>query len=297
MKIKHSILLVMASFTLLFGACKKTEYTFGKIIAPGAITITTTIQGATTATPAGDGTGKVSILVATNNALTYKIYFGNGDSVLTSSGKVNYTYTTLDTNQYTITVNAIGTGGATSTQSKQIKVLYTYAIPAAIMSMLTNGSSKKWVVAKDTAGNFGVGPLATFTPDYYKAGPNQEPACSYAGVITFAQASPISITMDNNNMGFSFLIAVATSYYGKSGGDACYPMVTTGAKPLGFSGANSGSTPSNSTGVQFTVPGYGLVNYGTGGNTYEILSLSATVMVLRNVGIDGNAWYQMLRAQ
>lgn len=291
------MLLVMASFTLLMGACKKTEYSFGKIIAPGAITISTTIQGATAAAPAGDGTGKVSILVATNNALTYKIFFGNGDSLLTSTGKVTYTYTTLDTNQYTITVNAIGTGGATSTQSKQIRVLYTYAIPASIMTMLTNGSAKKWVLAKDTAGNFGVGPIASFSPDYYKSGPNEKPACAYAGVITFAQASANSITMDNNNMGFSFLIAVSAPYYGKSGGDGCYPIVTAGAKPLGFSGANTGSSPSNSTGVQFTVPGYGLVNFGTGGNTYEILSLSATVMVLRNVGIDGNAWYQILRAQ
>jgi hypothetical protein len=45
------------------------------------------------------------------------------------------------------------------------------------------------------------------------------------------------------------------------------------------------------------VPGNGIINFATGGNTYEILSASATNISLRNIGIDGNAWYQKLKAK
>ena len=59
--------------------------------------------------------------------------------------------------------------------------------------------------------------------------------------------------------------------------------------------ATSQSTTANSTRIQFIVPGNGIINFGTGGNTYEILSITATSINLRNIGIDGNAWYQKLK--
>jgi hypothetical protein len=283
--------------TIAVTACKKTEYSFGNLAAPTNITLTPTIQGANVANPTGDGSGNVSIAVSSTNALAYKIFMGNGDSVLTSTGQISYKYTKLDTNTYTVTVNAIGTGGMVSTLSKQIKVLYKYQIPANIIALLTNGTSKNWGVAKDTVGNFGVGPVTSFTSDWYKAAPNEKPACAYAGTITFTKVNATTISMVDNNLNSSFLIGAATAFYGQAGGDGCYTINTGGTKTLGFSGANTGSNASNSTGVQFNVPGNGLVNFGTGGSTYEIISLSATVMVLRSIGIDGNAWYQILRAK
>ena len=114
------ILLFAIVLSIAISACKKTEYTFGNIVTPSNVVITTTIQGSAT-NPTGDGSGNITVSVTATNALAYKIYFGTGDSVLTSTGKATYKYTTLDTNTYTISVNAIGTGGATSTASKQIK--------------------------------------------------------------------------------------------------------------------------------------------------------------------------------
>ena len=61
--------------------------------------------------------------------------------------------------------------------------------------------------------------------------------------------------------------------------------------------ATSASTSANSTRIQFDVPGNGIINFGTGGTTYEILSISANNINLRNIGIDGNAWYQKLKAK
>ena len=290
------LIILFAAVILLAGACEK-KYSFGKIITPDGLTVAASIQGATAASPAGDGSGNVTFTATATGALAYKFYFGTGDSLISSSGTVTYKYTILDTNQYTVVVNAIGTGGAMSTLSQQIKVYYLFQIPAAIDSAMTNGSSKTWSVAHDTAGNFGVGPNTTFTPDYYSAAPNQEPGCGYAGVITFTHVSANNISINVNNQGSSFIIGAATAYYGQSGGDGCYPVTTGGTKTVTFgSDQFAGSNASNSTGIQITIPGNGLINFGTGATTYEVLYLSPTVLWLRDIGIDGNAWYQILRA-
>ncbi|MEY2639701.1 MAG: hypothetical protein RIR90_1183, partial [Bacteroidota bacterium] len=86
-------------------------------------------------------------------------------------------------------------------------------------------------------------------------------------------------------------------FYGFSGGDGCYAINTGGTKQLAFSNATSASTPAVSTRIQFTVPGNGIINFGTGGTTYEILSATATTIHLRNIGSDGNAWYQKLKVK
>jgi hypothetical protein len=294
-KIKSIIIILV--LVIGFNSCRKTEYAFGNIKTPSNISITATVQGANTANPTGDGSGNVTIAATATDALTYKIYFGNGDSVLTPFGTTSYKYTVLDTNSYTITVNAIGTGGAMSSLSKQIKVLYKYQIPASIMTNLTKGTSKTWAIAKDTVGHFGVGPTSTFSADWYKAQPNEKPSCAYGSVITFTQVGTNGMTINDNNGGSSFLTGAATAFYGQSGGDGCYPITTGGTKTIGFSAANTGSNSSNSTGVQFNVPGNGIIGFGTGGSNYEIISLSSTVMLIRNIGSDGNAWYQILRAQ
>ena len=40
-----------------------------------------------------------------------------------------------------------------------------------------------------------------------------------------------------------------------------------------------------------------LIIFGTGGTTYEITAVSPTTITLRNIGIDGNAWYQKLKVK
>ncbi len=45
------------------------------------------------------------------------------------------------------------------------------------------------------------------------------------------------------------------------------------------------------------MPGNGIINFGTGGNTYEILEITENTMTLRNIGSDGLAWYQKLKVK
>lgn len=279
---------------LAIGSCKKESYSFGEIKAPTDLTLTTTVAGVDATNPDGNGTGAVTITASSKDALSYKFDFGDGTTRVVPTGSVTYKFTTPGTSTYTVTVNAIGTGGATSTISKKVKVFVAFEIPQAIITALTGGSSKTFITDKEAPGHFGVGPANGFTPSWYAAPPNGRQPCAYDDEITFTVDANKNISMTIDNKGESFLTKAATGVYGFSGDDNCYALNATGAKKLAFMNATSGSTPAVSTGIQFTVPGHGIINFGTGGNTYEILGYTANTIHLRNIGTDGNAWYQKL---
>jgi hypothetical protein len=291
---KRSLHIIILIALVGFSACKKAEYNFGDIKTPSNLVLTTVIQGVDAANPFGNGTGKVDISITATNALTYKIDFGDGTAPqLVPSGVITYRYGSPGTTTYTITVNAIGTAGVMSTISKPVKVFVNFVIPAAILQNLTNGSSKVWITDHDAPGHFGVGPNTEFSPIWYSATPNSREACAYDDDITFSKDANDNVKMLIDNKGASFSIGAASVFYGFSGGDACY-AINTGNRSLIFMDATSNSTPAQSTRIQFTVPGNGIINFGTGGTTYEILSISDTQIHLRNIGIDGNSWYQKL---
>ncbi|MBE2230453.1 MAG: PKD domain-containing protein [Chitinophagaceae bacterium] len=280
---------------LVAGGCKKEEYSFGEIKTPADLTLTTVIAGVDVANPNGNGTGKVTITTTASNTLTYNIDFGDGQTRVVPSGSLEYKYSTPGTNSYTITVNAIGTGGAISTISKRITVFVAFEIPAAVLNPLTGTGSKIWVTDNDAPGHFGVGPNTEFSPIWYAAPPNTREACAYDDEITFARDANNRVSLTIDNKGNSFSIGAATGFYGFSGGDGCYPMSTGGTRPLAFMDATSGSSPAVSTQIQFMVPGNGIINFGTGGTVYEILSVTDNSLHLRNIGADGNSWYQKLK--
>ena len=276
--------------------CKKTDYSFGDIKTPTGLTLTTLVVGTDATNLNGDGSGQVTITANAKGSLTYKIDFGDGTNQMVPSGNITYKYHTPGTNEYTISVTAIGTGGSESVISKKITVLTNFSIPSDIVADLTNGSSQVWQTDHDAPGHVGVGPTTTFTSDWYSATPNSRDACLYDDEITFSKDSKGNISMSVDNKGQTFIIAAATSFYSQSGGDNCY-TITTSPKQLVFMDATSASTSANSTRIQFTVPGNGIINFATGGTTYEILSITPATMTLRNIGADGNAWYQKLKVK
>ncbi|MEY2917632.1 MAG: hypothetical protein RIS73_1346 [Bacteroidota bacterium] len=295
-KIK-SLLIVFVAMVMLFAACKKTEYSFGDLKSPANLTLTTAIAGVDATNPNGNGSGTVVITSTADNALTYNIDFGDGKTQVVPSGAITYKYTNPGTADYTITVNVVGKGGVISTITKKIKVFVAFEIPAAILQALTNGSSQIWITDKNAAGHFGVGPTDQFAPIWYAATPNSREACAYDDEITFSKDANNNVFMSVNNKGENFSIGAATSFYGFSGPDGCYAINTGGNKKLAFMNATSTSTAANSTQIQFMVPGNGIINFGTGGTTYEIISITATTINLRNIGADGNAWYQKLKVK
>jgi hypothetical protein len=292
-----AIAIIIIAAVIGYTSCKKPQYSFGPLNTPTDLTLNVAIEGKNDANPAGGGTGKVTITTTASKAISYKIDFGDGNTQIVPSGTITYKYSNPGTFDYTITVNAIGTGGTTSTISKKISVFVAFDIPAEILQNLTNGSSLIWVTDRTTPGHVGVGPADGFTPSYYAAAPNERAECLYDDEITFTKNANNTVSMSINNKGQSFFIAAATAFYGKAGGDNCYDIDVSGTRNLTFMDATSASTSANSTRIQFVVPGNGLINFGTGGNTYEILSLTPTQIFLRNIGIDGLAWYQKLKVK
>ncbi len=292
---KYFLLVAAVAFVLV--SCEKEKYSLGAVTAPSDLALTLTVVGKDAANPNGDGTGKVNIISTSKNALSYTIDYGDGTKEAVQGGSITHKYSTPGTNTYTITVNAVGTGGAISTVSKQVTVLVNFEIPANIMAALTGGSSKVWQIANDVQGHFGVGRADMFWPNFYDAPPNTREACAYDDELTFTKTPLGQITLTLNNKGQSMSIGAATAYYGFAGGDGCYPLVVpTTAQTLIFSDATSASTPANSTRIKFKVPGgKGILAFGTGGTEYEILSISSTQFHVRNIGADGNSWYQIFK--
>lgn len=291
------IILLFAASVGLFLGCKKEKYSFGDIKTPSDLTLHTEIIGVDADNPYGDGSGSVTITTSAKDQLSYKIDFGDGTSKMVPSGTITHNYTTPGTEEYTITVSAVGTAGTTSTISEKIKVYVAFVIPEEIVDALTGEGSKVWISDNETPGHVGVGPDNEFTPSYYSAAPNERSPCLYDDEMTFTKTANGGVTLSVDNKGQSFLIEAATSFYGFSGGDDCYDVVIDNPRDLAFMNATSGSTSAVSTGIQFMVPGNGIINMGTGGNTYEILSISENSLHLRNIGIDGLAWYQIFRAK
>lgn len=291
--IKYTLAFIFLLSSLI--SCQKDEFTFGSLKSPSSLNLTTTIVGVDGVNPNGNGSGTVNISVTGQNAITYKMDFGDGKVQMVPSGSISYKYTTPGTNEYAITITAVGTGGITSVISKKIKVFVAFTIPTVILDNLTGGSSKVWICDKDAEGHFGVGPADGIAPIWYAASANSRAADGfYNDEITFSKTPTNQITMNADNKGETFVLGAAVSYYGLTGPEGAYPIVTTGVKNLAFMNATSGIAASNSTQIQFTVPGNGLVMIGLGSTSYEILSLTATKMYLRTIGSDGLAWYQKL---
>jgi hypothetical protein len=296
---QHSIKLLTGALLIItaVAGCHKTDYSFGNIKTPTGLNVAAIVTGTDSGNPNGNGSGNVAITATATDALSYKIDYGDGTNSLEPSGIVTHKYTTTGTNTYTITVNAIGTAGAITTISKQVTVFVAFSLPDDIMQSLTNGSSRIWVTDHDAPGHFGVGPNTEFSPIWYSATPNSREACAYDDEITFSKDAANKVFMTVDNKGASFSIGAAASFYGLSGGDDCYSLNAGGTKQLSFMTATSGSTSANSRQIEFIVPGNGIINFGTGGTKYEILSVTASTISLRNIGVDGNAWYQKLKVK
>jgi hypothetical protein len=297
MRNMKNITWMLAGVLLLLSACKKPSYSFGELAAPTNLSMTATVLGVDATNPNGNGSGNVAITVTSTGALTYNVDFGDGIKRVVPSGTLTYKYANPGTNDYTITVNAVGTGGSLSTISKRIRVFVAFVIPAPILSALTGTSSKVWVTDRSAPGHFGVGPNDAFSPIWYSAGPDTREACAYDDEITFSKNANDQVFMNVNNFGASFSIGASSTFYGFGGGDNCFSISPGGNKQLIFQDATSSSTPAQSTRIQFTVPGNGIINFGTGGTVYEILEITPTTMHLRNIGIDGNSWYQKLKVK
>jgi len=110
-------------FFFLAISCKKTD---SEAIAPSNLVILTDISS--------DGSGNVTFSVSADNAVSYDFEFGNGDAKTRTTGLVNYQYTLAGSNNYSVTVTAIGSSGLTTQKKVQITVTVNPAVPVLFWS-------------------------------------------------------------------------------------------------------------------------------------------------------------------
>jgi hypothetical protein len=286
-------------------SCTNPEYKMGDLTAPSDIVIATEVVGATTASPGGNGSGDVKITITAKDALSYKVdYDANTpvDLVYLPTGITTKKYTNIGTNTYKITAVVYGKGGTSSTLTKDVTVRSDFNVDPSIVSSLTGGASKTWVVNKNVAGHFGVGPWSdtSGSPEWWSAPPNDKAGCCncfYTATFTFTKvAADGSYTLKVTTPDGAFTkTGSLTTLPGipDSGAEGCYTYPGATA-PFTFVPSSTGlaaSTPSTKTAIQLagntTFIGYGAVQ-----KEYEILSITSSNLYLRVQGTEtGNAWY------
>ena len=282
-------------FSILFFAssCTKESKTFGDLTPPSAPIIDVLVVGKTSTAPYGDSIGKIIVTITSSNAINYKVSFGDGgsDSVSTKNQWV-YAYSHIGLKSLVITVTTTGKGGLSSTASSTTFSVYRKYTPNPdLVTMLTNDGSKTWKVDSAVAGNIGVGPIGTFTPDYYAAAPNEKAGLGlYDDEFTFTKATNIFTHKTNNSL-FGHKENLKDFDPTLTGtGDYTLLGVKAAAYSEGFSYDGTGATEY----IIFASKGH--MGIYIGGHKYQILSRSATQMWLRYIGTDGNAWYVKIKA-
>lgn len=284
---------ILFSLLLTVSSCTKEDKTFGDLSAPTAPVIDVQVVGKTTAAPHGDSSGKVIVTITSTNAINYKVSFGEGgaDSISTKN-QFSHSYGHIGLKTLNVTVTTTSKGGIASTTTSAAFTVYRKFSPNAdLVTMLTNDASKTWKVDSAAAGNIGVGPIATFTSDWYNAAPNEKAGLGmYDDEFTFTKGTTTFTHKTNNDL------------FGKKENLKDFDATLTGTGDYTLIGSKAAtytetfSYDGTSTTEYIVFGAKGHMGLYVGGHRYQILSRSATQMYLRCVGTDGNAWYVKIKA-
>jgi hypothetical protein len=308
MKKNINFLLIML-LMLMISNCTKKDYSLGDLSAPSDVVINTEIVGTDATHPNGDGSGDVIISVTGKNLLSVKLDYDASDPVdlvFVPGASITKKYTKLGLNSYRITAVAYGKGGTSTTVTKDISVKSDFTVAPAIVTNLTGGTSKTWVIEKAVPGHFGVGPWAgSNTPEWWSAPPNDKASCCncfYTAKFTFtkvAATNSYTLTVASPDGAFTKPGALTTlPGIPASGAEGCYSY-GGGTSNFTFIPSSTSVPASVSTKTSILLAGNNTyIGYGSVLKEYEIMSLSATNLYLRVQGTEtGNAWYMKLIPQ
>jgi hypothetical protein len=196
--------------------------------------------------------------------------------------------------------------------TKDVTVRSDFTPNPTIVTNLTGGTSKTWVVDKSIPSHFGVGPweVVSIRPQWWSAAINEKVNCCncfYTATFTFTKvvaSGTYTLTVASPDGAFTKTGANATlPGIPASGDEGCYSY-GGGTSSFSFAPASSGApatpTAGNSASTQTSILLGGnntYIGYGSVQKEYEILTITPTAMYLRVQGTEtGNAWYLKLKS-
>ncbi|AUS05152.1 family 16 glycosylhydrolase [Pseudotamlana carrageenivorans] len=301
---------IFVSLMTFATSCQDDDASLGAIIAPTNLSVSAEVVGQDADNPDGDGTGFVDISAKANNFISYKFDFGDGTSEVVPSGTTRHRFTKVGVNTYTVIVNAIGTGGVSSSTSIEVTVRSDFDDPEA-KQFLTGGSSRTWYLAASEPAHLGLGPAnATIDgegywyPKWYAAQPFEKcaeeiSACFCDDELTFTLEANGQLTYELNNNGSTFFNGGNQAIVGGDGSeDACFDFDTSGTSLVSLApSSNDWSTvpdpdfTARGTAMSFSDDAF--MSYYLGTSDYEIISVSDTELYVRTLDINDSAiaWY------
>ncbi len=305
-KIK-TLSLIFAIILIGFTSCEDTEYSLGDLTSPSNLVITADIAGQSVDSPNGDGSGSVNFTFLADDALSYKVDFGDGsgDDVYSSS-EILKQYNGVGTHNYTVIVTAIGVGGSSTTSTIDLEVYYAFDVNPVTVTLLTGDSvtGKTWAVDEDLNGHLGLGPgpnrtdgnEETFIPSWFQAAPNSRSEKGiYDDRYTFTSEGVFTHQTNGDMYGYKWAFEedfdpAAPGVFGGFGSEWIldYPDYTEG---FDYNGDDDGTEY-----IQFAQRGH--CGFFNGAHKLMILELTETTMWLRSTSPSGTniaTWYVKLK--
>ncbi len=299
MKISLTVL-AMLFFSV---ACTDDDYELGTITTPSNLMVTSEVVGQTEDMPDGDGSGTVNFNASADNAMTYKFIYGDGFEDVSATGESSHSFNENGVNDYTVTVIASGTGGASSSMSTTVTVFSDFSDPET-KQLLTGDGSKTWYIAASEPGHLKLGPSAEpyFITSWYAAVPfekaeEDESSCFYTDEMTFSLNENEEIIYDYNNYGATFFnVAFIEDFGGGGGSDVCLAYDAPTDQNVSLTPSGSNVSEEFSTGTSMNIAGGGTIGYYVGNSSYEIISITENRMVIRTTSTKNpeQAWYMTL---
>jgi len=176
---------------------------------------------------------------------------------------------------------------------------------ADVLSILTGGTSKTWVVDPTIPAHFGVGPWdnSSVTPAWWAAQVNEKLSCCpcfYTSKFTFTKVADdnYALTVATPDGAYTKTGALAGGLPGipETGDEACYTY-SGGTSSFSLIPSSSEIPSPTSTETSILLAGVNtFIGYGATSKEYEILQITDTTLYLRVQGTEtGNAWYLKLK--
>ena len=302
--------LVSVFLGLLIFGCQEEDAEFGEIKAPSNITIITEIVGQDADNPNGDGSGFVNIKATADNASGYTINYGDGTDGVVPSGEITKRYSQVGLNSYTIVVNALGTGGLSTTVTTEVEVFSSFDdLEAKVLLSGGIGNSKVWFLAASEPGHLGVGGTieisadAFWFPSFYAAQPFEKCGAEISDCLcddefTFSLDAneQLSMVLDNNGQTFFNAGHVDAGGGSDAGEDVCLDFDTSGTSivslsPTAFDWSLVPDPDFNGRGTTMNLSGDKFMGYYVGSSTYEIISVTNSSLYVRTIDAKNPVLY------